>query len=93
MTGIRTGVMCGEERVGKTHKGTFWNDGNCLHLVLGQLLQKIYNCPKVMNCTLRSVHFIDVNISHLKFQKKLIKKRKGGEFPGCLVVRTPNFHW
>ena len=82
----------GKGVIGKTHKGAFWNDGNCLHLVLGQLLQKIYNCSEVMNCTLRSVHFIDVNIPHLKLPKKLIKKRKGGEFLGCLLVRTRNFH-
>lgn len=51
----------------------FWGDGNSLRHVLGnryKVYLYTYNYQKVLNCLLRSVHFIDVNYTSLKMKMK-----------------------
>ena len=100
---LRYRLICGDRNQNRGHVrgGKGWKDtqGNFLEWwklstsCFGAVVTENIQLSKSNELYTKICAFNDVNISHLKFQKKLIKKRKGGEFPGFLVVRTPNFHW
>ena len=67
--------MCGEEKVGKTHKGTFWGRG-ILHLGFGVHLGKTVSSCGFMSWTSYCVNYISFE---RKYTHRTEEKQEAGD--------------